>query len=164
MEALAEMVKSGASDGIVVHVERMLADPEFAVRRELLRLVVRLALVACVPAIVRRVQASDFHEIPIAERREWLTALVRLEPARAEVLLIAIVTGKKIIPSDPIEQTRAVAVDLLGSFGSEAALKAAQAASSKWWWNTEPVREAASRAAAAIASKLATPPAEGGAR
>ena len=102
----------------------------------------------------RRTQDSSFHEIAITERREWLTTLWQIAPKRAEEVLIAIVTEKRLIPSESVEETRAVAADLLGQASSVEALKAAQLAARKWWWNSPGVREAGARSAAVIAARL----------
>ncbi len=144
-------------------LEDMLQDPEVEVRRETLQVVGRLGLQKVVPALVKRVSAPSFHDIPIPERRLWLTTLWDLDPSRGEAAVIEIVGGSKLIPSDSLEQTRAVAADLLSRSSSPAAMAAARNASKKRWWNSPPVREAAERAIAAIERRTqASDPSAGG--
>lgn len=86
-------------------------------------------------------------------------------PFPGEAVAIDIVAGSKLIPSDSLEQTRAVAADLLSRASSAAALDAARNAAKKRWWNSPPVREAAERAIAAIERRTeASDPNAGGSR
>jgi len=56
---------------------------------------------------------------------------------------------------EAIEQTRALAADLLGQRArSNEALQAVLAATKRRWWNTQPLRDAAARAAEAIGARL----------
>ncbi len=146
-------------------LDDMLQDPEVEVRRETLQIVARLGLATAVPTLVKRMSSPSFHEIPIPERRLWLTTLWDLDPSRGEAVVIDIVAGSKLIPSDALEQTRAVAADLLSRASSAAALEAARNAAKKRWWNTPSVREAAERAISAIERRIqASDPNAGGSR
>lgn len=152
-EAL-QLMPSAYAEKLAPQIERLLGDPEAVVRREALRAILTHGIASAVPALHRRTQAKSFHEVAITERREWLTTLWKLAPQKAEEVLIAILSETRIIPSEDVEETRAVAADLIGQASSEEALKAARLAARKWWWNSPGVREAGARSADAIAACL----------
>jgi HEAT repeat protein len=155
--AIGTMPQSHAERALP-QIERLLGDTESAVRREALRALVKMNATSVVPAITRRVQAPEFHELAILERREWMSSLWKLAQPRAEEVLIAIVSEKRLIPSEPAEETRAVAVDLLSAASSDEALKAARTAAKKWWWNSPDVRQAAARTVKAIEERKGLAP------
>jgi eukaryotic-like serine/threonine-protein kinase len=143
---------------VAPQVERVTADSDPRVRREALRLLVKFGATGAVPSITRRIQAPNFHDLQVTERREWMSTLWKLAQPRAEEVLIAIVSEKKLIPSEAAELTRAVAADMLGAASSEEALKAARFAAKKWWWNTPDVREAAARSVRSIEQRRGQAP------
>jgi len=129
------------------------AEPE--VRIAALRALVGHGAHAAAPRLVKRAQESSFHKLPEGERRELLAALYSLDPERGEPVVIDIVQKHGLFVDEAIEQTRALAADLLGQRArSNEALQAVLAATKRRWWNTQPLRDAAARAAEAIGARL----------
>jgi len=101
------------------------------------------------------VQDASFHQIPPEERRELLNALSTLNASRAEALAIEIVGKHGLLVDEAVEQTRAICADLLGREArSMEALEAVLTAAKRRFWNSAPLRDAATSAAEAIASRL----------
>jgi hypothetical protein len=144
-------------------VQRILDDPRPAMRLEALRAVGKLGLVAAGPALVRRITAADFHTLGVDERRLWVEAVALLNPGRAERLAIELLEKRQLIPSESTEQTREIAAQTLFQLGrSHEALSAVKEATRPRWWNTQPVRDAAARAVAAVAARVVAPRLHGG--
>ncbi|WP_437504322.1 protein kinase domain-containing protein [Sorangium sp. So ce1099] len=167
ISALAELPDAAGSDGasgagaaaerVREELQRLLDDPAPPVRREALRLIGKLGVLAAGPTLVRRIVAPSFHELPATERRQWIETVAQLNPARAEKLAIELLEKRQLIPSEAIEQTRELAAHFLCQARSYEALRAVKEATKPRWWNTPPVRDAAARAAVAIAARLVAP-------
>ncbi|WP_438027327.1 protein kinase domain-containing protein [Sorangium sp. So ce233] len=107
------------------------------------------------PLLVRRVQDSSFHQLTLDERREFLGALYTLNPARGESVAVELLQRHGLLADDAAEQTRCLSAELLGREArSQEALDAALAAAKRRPWNSQPLRDAASAAAEAIAGRL----------
>ncbi|WP_437778269.1 protein kinase domain-containing protein [Sorangium sp. So ce1097] len=148
---------AAAADRVRDELQKLLDDPAPPVRREALRLIGKLGVLAAGPTLVRRIVAPSFHDLPAAERRQWLETVAQLNPARAEKLAIELLEKRQLIPSEAIEQTRELAAHFLCQARSYEALRAVKEATKPRWWNTPPVRDAAARAAVAIAARLVAP-------
>ncbi|XXX75503.1 protein kinase [Sorangium sp. So ce134] len=146
-----------AADRVRDELQKLLDDPAPPVRREALRLIGKLGVLAAGPTLVRRIVAPSFHDLPGSERRQWLETVAQLNPARAEKLAIELLEKRQLIPSEAIEQTRELAAHFLCQARSYEALRAVKEATKPRWWNTPPVRDAAARAAVAIAARLVAP-------
>ncbi|WP_437286845.1 protein kinase domain-containing protein [Sorangium sp. So ce406] len=166
ISALAELPDAAGGEGapagaaaerVREELQRLLDDPAPPVRREALRLIGKLGVLAAGPTLVRRIVAPSFHELPAAERRQWIETVALLNPARAEKLAIELLEKRQLIPSEAIEQTRELAAHFLCQARSYEALRAVKEATKPRWWNTPPVRDAAARAAVAIAARLVAP-------
>ncbi|WP_437875912.1 protein kinase domain-containing protein [Sorangium sp. So ce513] len=167
ISALAELPDAAAGEGapgagaaadrVRDELQKLLDDPAPPVRREALRLIGKLGVLAAGPTLVRRIVAPSFHDLPAAERRQWLETVAQLNPARAEKLAIELLEKRQLIPSEAIEQTRELAAHFLCQARSYEALRAVKEATKPRWWNTPPVRDAAARAAVAIAARLVAP-------
>ncbi|WP_437334046.1 protein kinase domain-containing protein [Sorangium sp. So ce394] len=167
ISALAELPDAAGSDGangpgsaaerVREELQKLLDDPAPPVRREALRLIGKLGVLAAGPTLVRRIVAPSFHDLPGSERRQWLETVAQLNPARAEKLAIELLEKRQLIPSEAIEQTRELAAHFLCQARSYEALRAVKEATKPRWWNTPPVRDAAARAAVAIAARLVAP-------
>jgi predicted Ser/Thr protein kinase len=155
LEAIARLPVE-TDERILAELVRLLEDTTASVRSEALRFCTRAHVKSAGPVLVKHVQSPLFHTKSAAERRQWLDAIAALNARRAEALAIEFLTKVQLIPSEAIEETRVVAADLLATMPSPEGLKAAQDAQKKRWWNTGPVREAAGRAATAIAAALAS--------
>ena len=128
------------------------AEPE--VRVAALRALVGHGVLGAAPRLTKRAQESSFHKLPEAERRELLAAIYSLDPERGEPVVIEIVQKHGLFVDEAVEQTRALAAELLGQRArSNEALQAVLAATKRRWWNTQPLRDAAARAAEAIGAR-----------
>ncbi|WP_434043595.1 MULTISPECIES: protein kinase domain-containing protein [Sorangium] len=148
----------GAAERVREELQKLLDDPALPVRREALRLIGKLGVLAAGPTLVRRIVAPSFHDLPAVERRQWIETVALLNPVRAEKLAIELLEKRQLIPSEAIEQTRELAAHFLCQARSYEALRAVKEATKPRWWNTPPVRDAAARAAVAIAARLVAPP------
>ncbi|MDC0684146.1 serine/threonine-protein kinase [Sorangium atrum] len=148
---------SSAAERVRDELQKLLDDPAPPVRCEALRLIGKLGVLAAGPTLVRRIVAPSFHDLSGAERRQWLETVAQLNPARAEKLAIELLEKRQLIPSEAIEQTRELAAHFLCQARSYEALRAVKEATKPRWWNTPPVRDAAARAAVAIAARLVAP-------
>ncbi|MGK3969247.1 protein kinase [Sorangium sp. So ce1667] len=167
ISALAELPDVAGSEGasgagaaaerVREELQKLLDDPAPPVRREALRLIGKLGVLAAGPTLVRRIVAPSFHDLPATERRQWIETVAQLNPARAEKLAIELLEKRQLIPSEAIEQTRELAAHFLCQARSYEALRAVKEATKPRWWNTPPVRDAAARAAVAIAARLVAP-------
>ncbi|MGK3984866.1 protein kinase [Sorangium sp. So ce136] len=167
ISALAELPDAAGSEGasgagaaaerVREELQKLLDDPAPPVRREALRLIGKLGVLAAGPTLVRRIVAPSFHDLPATERRHWIETVAQLNPARAEKLAIELLEKRQLIPSEAIEQTRELAAHFLCQARSYEALRAVKEATKPRWWNTPPVRDAAARAAVAIAARLVAP-------
>jgi hypothetical protein len=108
------------------------------------------------PLLVRRVQAASFHQLGVDERRAMLAALYALHPTHAEEISMELLHKHGLLTTEePIEQTRGVAVEMLGREArSMEALQAVLAATKRRWWNSQPLRDKATAAAEAIAARM----------
>lgn len=148
----------GSGERVREEIQRLLEDARPEARLEALRAVGKLGLVVAGPALVRRITAPDFHTLSVDERRPWFETVGRLNPGRAERLAIELLEKRQLIPSEATEQTREIAAQMLFQLGrSHEALNAVKDATRPRWWNTQPVRDAATRAVAAIAARLVAP-------
>ncbi|CAN97951.1 Protein kinase [Sorangium cellulosum So ce56] len=166
INALAELPDAAAGEGgsagsaaerVREELQKLLDDPAPPVRCEALRLIGKLGVLAAGPTLVRRIVAPSFHDLSGAERRQWLETVAQLNPTRAEKLAIELLEKRQLIPSEAIEQTRELAAHFLCQARSYEALRAVKEATKPRWWNTPPVRDAAARAAVAIAARLVAP-------
>ncbi|WP_437277461.1 serine/threonine-protein kinase [Sorangium sp. So ce375] len=167
ISALAELPDAAVGEGapgagsaaerVREELQKLLDDPAPPVRCEALRLIGKLGVLPAGPTLVRRIVAPSFHDLSAAERRQWLETVAQLNPARAEKLAIELLEKRQLIPSEAIEQTRELAAHFLCQARSYEALRAVKEATKPRWWNTPPVRDAAARAAVAIAARLVAP-------
>jgi len=108
------------------------------------------------PLLVRRVQDATFHQLGVEERKEILGALHALHPLRAEQILAEILEKRGLFSTDEaVEQTRVVAVELLGRESrSMEALQSVLKEARRRWGNSPQLREKATAAAETIAARL----------
>ncbi len=152
-EAIAFLAQS--PEQLRDELSRLTEAPQAELRAAALRAMAFHQVRAAGPLLVKRVQDQSFNTVPIEERRELFTALYSLNAGRAEALAIEIVQKHGLLVDDALEETRALCADLLGKNSKEmAALEAVLAASKRRWWNTQPLRDAATLAAEAIAGRL----------
>lgn len=156
LEALVAM-PPGRDEYVRAESKRLLHDPDPAVWSRALTVLTERGLLPAGPAIVAQIQGPSFHERPIDERRAWLRGLAKLSPRRAEELACDLLAQTPLIPSDSLEQSRALAAEILGECGTtKDALATCEEAVKKRWRNSQAVRDAAERSAAEIAKRLAS--------
>jgi serine/threonine protein kinase len=124
-----------------------------AVRMRTLELIVSMNVVAAGPSLVRRVQNERFHKESVEERRKMLGTIAHLKPARAEALAIELLGTRKLLGGEAIDQSRALAAELLGHFDSKPSVDALTEASKQRWATSASVREAALESLAIIESR-----------
>ena len=106
-------------------------------------------------ALLRRMREPGFHKLPVQERRDWLDTLWAVHRRCAEALAIELLRHNTLLRAEPVEQTRALAAELLGAADSADAVSALREATSKWRSSTR-VREAAARSLEAIDARAAS--------
>ncbi|MFO0553576.1 MAG: protein kinase [Polyangiaceae bacterium] len=149
LAAMGENVGERAREEIT----RLLEAPETAVRQRTLDLVRQLSVVAAGPHLVRRVQADTFHELAIEERRQWLETICALKSARGAALAVDLLSKRRLLASEAVEQSRALAAEVLASFDTPDSLEALQNAAKQRWGTSSQVRDAAARALATIEAR-----------
>jgi serine/threonine protein kinase len=153
-EAIAMLATS--PEQIKDDLAQLAEGPQPELRLAALRTLAYHQVKAAGPLLVRRVQDASFHQLSFEERREMLAALFSLNPARAEAVSLELLQHHGLLTTeDSIEQTRIIAVELLGKDArSMEALAAALAATKRRWWNSQPLRDKATAAAEAIAARM----------
>jgi eukaryotic-like serine/threonine-protein kinase len=142
-------------DALRDELAQMAEEGEPEMRVAALRALVGNEVQSAVPRLVKRAQDSAFHKLSAEERREVLAAIYSLDQERAEPVVIDIVQKHGLLVDEAVEETRAIAADLLGQRArSSDALQAVLGATKRRWWNTQPLRDVAGRAAEAIATRL----------
>ncbi|MCC6521105.1 MAG: protein kinase [Polyangiaceae bacterium] len=160
-EAIAAVARS--PEQLKSEMLRLVDGEDGSLRAAALGVLVRQALRSAGPELVRRVQLPGFMARPAADQRALFEAMYALSGARAEEVLTAVV-GQHGLTHDPtLDATRTLAVELLGArAASQEALDAAVGAARRRWWNGPALREAAGKAAEAIAARLGTSFSAGG--
>jgi hypothetical protein len=155
---LAVLAHSGETlgDRAREEITNLLDSPDVEVRKRTLDLVVQLSVVAAGPVLVRRVQSDAFHDLSTDERRKWLASVHALKASRGESVAIELLSKRRLLASDAVEDSRAIAAELLVGSDSDEAEKALEEASKQRWGTSAAVREAASRSLAAIRARQAT--------
>ena len=135
-------------------------DPKL--REAALSTLTRHQVKAAGPGMVRLVESDKFTARPIQEQQRFFEAVWQLNAARAESLLIQVVEQHGIMADEHMDQTRAVAANVIGSYASsERAIAALDNAGRLRPWNTQPLRSAAGAAAESIANRLGRSPKAG---
>ena len=141
-----------AEDAVIA----MMDAPDAATRSAGLRAIARHSLTAAVPTLLRRVRAASFSDLDAGEQRELLRALLRLSPTQGETVALEILRTGGIFQPNAKEQTRLVAIEILGEHGaSTAALDAIRELGRTHWGASRATREAAERAARAMDDRAA---------
>jgi eukaryotic-like serine/threonine-protein kinase len=123
------------------------ADADPAIRMAALRTMARHKLKEAGPALSQRVQSPAFHKLSAEERRLALETLHSLSPLRAETVALEIASRQSVITRSSHDETRLVAIELLGRVSSEPKLATELEQLAKKWTNAELVRAAATEAA-----------------
>jgi len=154
LAALAAMGEA-ASDRAREEITGLLESLDGSVRVKTLDLVASLNVVAAGPTLVRKVQSDAFHELPADERRRWLSTVIAMKASRGEALAVEVLSKRRLLGNDAIEQSRAIAAELLAAFDSPDTIEALQAAAKQRWGTSALVREAATKAIASIEARAA---------
>jgi serine/threonine protein kinase len=146
IEALG-IVEGASGTGMRHALRAMLEDWDPAVRLAALRSIGQHKIKAAGPGLVMRVKSPEFDGLPVEERREALGSLYLLTSSRSETVYIELLADARLVPSEPHEQTRELAAEMLGLRGrSNEAREALEAASRGRWKNSDRVRNAATTA------------------
>jgi hypothetical protein len=105
---------------------------------------------------VRRIH-EGLAAAPLPERKALLETLAALNPRRAEGLALDLLAETHLIPSHDVDETRLIAVELLGALGGPEALPALRHLAAKRWLTGAAVREAAAAAIDAINARHPPP-------
>ena len=152
IEALSH-VQEGA-DVFGEELQRMLDDRSPEVRTKTLQAVRRRKAKSVGPALVRRIQASSFHSLPLDERRLWFEALADLHPARAESVAVEMLGPWKGLPTGDHEQTKIIAAGILGRVGWRESGKVVEGVAKRRLLASAALRDAAEKAAAEIRERV----------
>ncbi|MFO0589672.1 MAG: serine/threonine-protein kinase [Polyangiaceae bacterium] len=161
-EAVALAAKS--PDEMRDELVKLAEAPEHDLRSAALRTLGLYKVRAAGPLLVKRVSDPAFQGMSPPEQREIIEAIFTLHPPRGEALAIELVQKHGIMPDEPLDVTRTICAELLGREAkTEEALAAVSEAAKRRWWNGPALREAAQRAASAIAPRVGkrVPPATG---
>ncbi len=126
----------------------LLEDPDEAARTRVLLLVGKLGVVAAGPAIAHGIHTDEFHELTMSERLLWLRTLGTLSATRGEAIAIELLSHRRLLSSEAVEQTRAVAAEVLAIYDSPESNDALHVAAKQRWGTSSLVKDAASRALA----------------
>jgi serine/threonine-protein kinase len=119
-----------------------------ATRRAAIRIAVDAKLTPAVMPLMERARGADFDRLPYLERQEVLSAVVSLDQARGEELLVELMTAEGSLSSADRDHTRELVADLLAEHArSGAALRTLKSIAYVRFWTAKPIRE---RARAAI--------------
>jgi eukaryotic-like serine/threonine-protein kinase len=154
VEAVAVRAARSAGD-LKEELTALSADADPAVRVAALRTMARHKLKEAGPALSQRIQSPIFHRLSAEERRLALDTLHSLSPIRAETVALEIASRNSMITRSSHDETRLVAIELLGRVSGEPKFAATLEELAKKWTNAEPVRAAAADAARAIRARLA---------
>jgi serine/threonine protein kinase len=150
IEALG-LVEGSSGAGIRQALRAMLEDWDPAVRIAALQSIGAYKVKVAGPGLVMRVKSPEFDTLSVEERREALNALYLLTSSRAEAVYLDLLADTRLVPTEPHEQTRALAAEMLGLRGrSSDARTALEGASRARWRNSERVRSAATAALIAM--------------
>jgi len=134
------------ADRVRNEIGKLLEDPDVESRKRVLHLVAQMNVVAAGPPIARGILTDEFHEIPLDERKLWLRTLAGLSAARGEAIAIELLSRRRILASEAVEQTRAAAAEVLGLFDSTDVVDALTIASKQRWGTSTLVKDTAGRA------------------
>jgi serine/threonine protein kinase len=153
-EAIAQL--SASPEHLKDELAQLAESPQPELRVAALRTLAFHQVKPAGPLLVRKIQDAAFQKLTVDERREMLAALYSLHPVRAEALSMELVQKHGVFSTDePLEQTRALAAELLGKeTRSMEALQALLTATKRRPWNGQLVRDAATAAAEAIAARM----------
>ena len=161
-EAVALAAKS--PDEMKDELMKLAEAPEPDLRSAALRTLGLFKVRAAGPLLVKRASDPAFQAVPVHEQREIFEAIFTLHPPRGEALAIELVQKHGIMPDEALDVTRTICAEILGREAkTEEALAAVTEAGKRRWWNGPALREAATKAAAAIAPRVGkrVPPAAG---
>lgn len=113
---------------------------------------------ALVPLIAQASQEDRFHDLPLAERQQTLSTLLRMQAQAGEDACIYLIRPHSLLPDDRTTSTRVLAAELLGSLAQSAsALAALEAESKRFVRHNKVVRDALTRAADQLRPRLRRP-------
>jgi hypothetical protein len=155
IEALGH-VEGVSSERLRLELRTLLEDRESGVRVAALRAMEQYNIRVAGPFLVLRVRGPGFDDLGLDERRQAFQTLSVLAPTRAESVALEVVNERRLVSSAPHEESRELAVDVLGRLGTTAETKSALTElSTARLRNSERVRVAAGKALEAFNARTA---------
>jgi serine/threonine protein kinase len=152
----AKILSARTPEAVEDELTALINDKSVGVRIASLRAIARHGLKKTLPAVTRRINASNFGDLVPEERRELFATVILLAPDRGEAL--ALETAKKggLFTNESRETTRAAAIDALGAVSASMriAQELVQVAQSRWA-TSDDTRSRATAAAAQIEARAA---------
>jgi hypothetical protein len=152
IEALAALDPN--SERLHAEIRSLLAAPDAKARMDGLVALEAFKIKAADGALAARIRSPSFDVLSVDERRQALTTLAALAPARAEKVALALLADQRRVSPQEHEPTRELACETLGRVGdSKEAKDALEAVAKSSVRTTESVRKAARLALESIAAR-----------
>jgi hypothetical protein len=148
MRLEAVLAQAATPDAVRAELVRLVDDAREDVRLAVLRAVAARGVKELGPLLVRRIEEPAFHGLSTEERHETLRALFAMHPARAEQLVIELLSQRQVLKNEARDRTRAIAAELMGEHGTSAEAMQSLAAAAKGWWGISDELKGAAQAAA----------------
>lgn len=116
IEALAHLDSAG--ERLRLELRTLIEDPAPEVRISALRAIRERQIKAAGPALAMRAKSPAFDRLSVDERRQILTTLASLAPARAEELCAELLGDSRLLTISAHEESRALAAEVLGQIAS----------------------------------------------
>ena len=123
-------------------------------RIQALRVIGEYGIEQAAPVLAERCEERGFHNLPESERRMVLELLWELDREEGEDICLML-ARRNMIPDKERNDTRAMAIQLLGArAGSDEAIRTVRAAMSWGWWNSKETRDVAEKALISIEGRF----------
>jgi hypothetical protein len=140
---------------VVLSVIEQLDAPGWRARLIALRMVEDHGIVEARETLVMRIGSQEFHGRSRIEREWVMRALCSIDPVAAQEVSQALIRKHGLLRDDALNESRAVAVDLLGRISSSAAaVDALRVVEAPMWWNPPSLREEAREARRRIERRM----------
>jgi serine/threonine-protein kinase len=153
IEALGH-VEGVSSERLRLELRTLLEDREAGVRIAALKAMEQYSIRVAGPFLVLRVKSAVFDDLSLDERRQALQTLSVLAPSRAESVAIDVVKDRRLVTTGAHEESRELAVELLGRLGvTEDARATLMELSTARFRNSDRVRAASAKALEAFTAR-----------
>jgi hypothetical protein len=157
IEALGHL-EGVSSERLRVELRSLLQDNDLEVRLAALEAMQEHRVMVAGPFLAMRIRSSVFAKLSATEKRQAFSTLATLTTSRTEAICLEILADARLVTSSEHEETREIAAEILGQFGSSSqVVDVLSDLSKRRWKNTERVRNAARDALRRIELRLAAP-------